>query len=544
MTTAQQGEYDYIVVGAGSAGSVMAARLSEDPGRRVLLLEEGPRDDSFLIRMPKGFGKLLAGPEHASFHPTVHDRGNGTPEIWARGKVLGGSSSVNGMVWIRGQPEDYNGFAAAGNAGWSWADVAPYFKKLENHGLGADELRGSGGPVEINTHPHTSSLTEAFIAAGQGLGLQRKEDQNRLDQEGIGYLQFNIDRRGRRVSASHAFLRPAAKRSNLRIVTRARVDRVLFDGRRATGVLARVGGETQTFHCRGEVVLCAGALVSPKILQLSGIGPSATLQALGIGMVRDAPDVGANMREHWLLALQFGLRHWRDSQNRDYSGLGLAKNAARYLLTGGGPLGWGPYEAAAFIRALPDASRPDAQLMFAPFSLDRATYGFESEPGMQLFGYQLRPQSRGSLLIQSADPAQPPRIDPNYLSDGIDRAVSVAMIRRIRELMAQPALQPFVSGETAPTAEARTDAEILEAFRRYGQSGYHAAGTCRMGQDANAIVDERLRVRGVDRLRVMDLSILPELISGNTNAPMMAMSWRASDMIIEDARHPSCQQTG
>ena len=532
---AAEGEYDYIVVGAGSAGSVMAERLSENPDRRVLLLEEGPHDSGFLIKMPKGFGKLLTDPQHASFYPTTHDRGDGTPEIWVRGKVLGGSSSVNGMVWVRGQPQDYDGFAAAGNNGWSWADVAPYFRKLENHGLGADELRGNGGPVEINTHPKISPLTEAFIAAGQSMGLKRKQDQNRLDQEGIGYLQLNIDRRGRRVSASHAFLHPAIKRPNLSVVTGVRADRVLFDGHRAIGVIAFVNGHTKTYRCNGEVILCAGALASPKILQLSGIGPAEALQSLGINVLHDAPGVGANMREHWLLALQFRLRHWRDSQNRDYSGIGLAKNLVRYLLTGGGPLSWGSYEAAAFVRALPRATRPDSQLMFAPFSLNRATYSFESEPGMQLFGYPLRPQSRGSLLIQSADPVQPLRIDPNYLADEGDRAISVAMIRKIRELVAQPAMQAYVSAETSPTAEAQTDEQILDCFRRYGQSAYHAVGTCRMGQDANAVVDERLRVRGAERLRVMDCSILPELISGNTHAPIMAMSWRAADLIIQDA---------
>ena len=530
-------EFDYIVVGSGSAGSVIAAKLSEDADIRVLLIEEGGRSDDFIVSMPKGFGKTMGDPARVHYHPASFDRGDGPQhDIWARGKMLGGSSAINGMVWIRGQAEDYDRIADLGNPGWAWSDMAPYFRKLENHKLGADELRGEGGPVTITDNPNKTPLSEAFIAAGAGLGLPVKKDQNRLNQEGIGYLQWNIDEKGRRVSAARAFLEAAKRRPNLRIETEVRVDRVVMEGTRAVGVAGVRGNAPVTFRTRGEVILCAGALGSPRLLQLSGIGPAETLRAAGVPVIVDSPMVGRNMREHCLMSLGFRLRDMRYSQNRSYSGMRLVGNFLRYLLTGTGPLAWGSYEAAAFVRARPESNRPDTQIMFAPFSLEPkpARLSFEKEPGMHVFAYPLRPESEGSTLIVSGDPTAPSAIDIRYLESEYDQKVSIASIRYIRRLMADPALKPFVVGENRPTVDAQSDKEILAAFRRYAIAGYHTCGTVAMG--SKYPLDERLRVRGAEGLRVVDCSVFPEMLSGNTNAPTMAMAWRASDLIREDRR--------
>jgi choline dehydrogenase len=524
--------FDYIIVGAGSAGCVLANRLSEDPRTTVLLLEEGPRDDTWLVRMPKGNGKTLLSPKYTAYHPTTRPMTAGR-EVWVRGKMLGGSSSVNGMVWIRGQPQDYDRMASLGNRGWAWQDMAPYFKKLEDHALGENELRGSGGPIKVKTHP-SSRLGDAFIASGVALGLARKADQNLLNQEGVGYLQMNIDGRGRRCSAAHGFLAPIRRRANLTIVTDVRVDKLLIENRRAVGVEGVKAGRPVQYGSGGEVIVSAGTIGTPRLLQLSGVGPAEHLTACGVPVLLDAPGVGCNLREHLLLMLNYRLRHASDSQNTCFSGFGLVKSLADYLLLNRGPMTNSSYTAGAFVRSHPAADRPDGQLMFAPWTRDWATKKFDALPGMNVFAYHMRPTSTGTVMIESADPVRPLRITPNYLSTQHDRDRSVGLVRYLRKLMSAEPIAGLVSGETEETAWAQSDAQIEEAFLQRGLCGFHNCGTAAMGLGADAVLDERLRVRGLSGLRVMDLSILPEMLSGNTNAPAMAMAWRASDLFLED----------
>ena len=529
--------YDYVIIGAGSAGCVLAHRLSENQDTSVLLIEAGPADTSWFIHVPRGYRKIHRDPRLMWRFPVTAeaDRGEWSGSALG-GKVLGGTSSINSMLYVHGQPQDYDDWAAAGAPGWSWRDIGPCFKRIEDHELGESDTRGIGGPLHISCLREGGPLCEAVIQAGVGLGLPRREDLNGIDQEGIGYFPATI-KHGRRVSAARAFLVPIKRRANLTIITEAVVTRILFEGTRAVGVACTIRGTPRKFRAGREIILCAGALQSPKILQLSGIGPGDHLGSLKIPVICDSPGVGANLRDHWGLRLQYRLLG-ASGHNRWLRGIGLWMSAFRYLICRTGVLSTAIAEVGAFIKAMPGASRPDAELHIDLFSVVRATNKIEPRPGLQCMIRSLRPESQGTVLVRSTDPAAPPAIRGNFLAAEYDRRLTVHMIGYARRLLCQPPLRKYLGEETFPGPDCRAPKDIVDVCRRSGSLGCHFAGTCRMGQDRMAVVDATLRVRGVSGLRVVDCSIMPTLVSGNTNGPVMAIAWRAADLILTGSAHP------
>ncbi|MFC7622166.1 GMC family oxidoreductase [Microlunatus sp. GCM10028923] len=536
-------EFDYVIVGAGPAGCVLADRLSADPGTTVLLVEAGDHDSNPLIAMPGGAFTLLGDPNTAWFHPTRPFGPTGLVEHWVRGKTLGGSSSVNGMVYNRGQAADYDELVRLGNPGWGWPDLLAAFTAIEDHELGADPVRGAGGPLQVSsTEVRATPLLDDVITAGTELGWRSTRDVNEADGERIGYAIATIHD-GRRVSASTAFLQPALDRPNLTVAVRTVVDRLLFDGDpaaevRAVGVTGRHDGHSFEATATREVILAAGAIGSPKLLQLSGLGPEPVLRAAGVDVLRDVPKLGRRMREHRAFQLQFRLTEELGYNPVLSTPEGQQAALQEYQEHRRGVLAAPPFEIVGFLKTRPGLDRPDAQLQIAPLSIaprrQGATVEVEREPGMMAIGFALRPVSEGSLRITSADPDAPLDIDANYLAMEPDRTTTVGAFRALRRLFETAPLADRIERETEPGPAVGTDQEILDYVLTVGSAGYHAVGTCAMGPSAEDVVDSRLRVRGVAGLRVVDASVLPVIVSGNLNGPVTALAWRAADLIREE----------
>lgn len=530
--------YDYVIAGAGAAGCVLAYRLSQDPSVRVALVEAGPRDSHPFISMPKGLAKVMQDPKHLWVHASKPDASTaGQSEMWVRGRVLGGSTSVNGMMYVRGQPADFDAIAELSSDDWRWEHIQDAYRALEDHELGASPARGAGGPLKVSMPTLRDKLSEAQVAAGEAMGWRRKADVNEPDNDvGIGYAPRTIHK-GKRQSAATAFLRPIEGRPNLTILTERTVNRVLFEGQRAIGVEVLRNGAAEAILARREVIVCGGAMASPGILERSGVGDATRLEALGIPVVSHNPEVGEGLIEHRGFILQWKLKTTL-SQNREFSGWRLLRATARYYLTGGGPMSSAAYELGGWFKTRPGLNRPDAQMLIAPYSFDMAKHrtALEPFPGMNAVVYPLRPTSRGSIHIETRDPEAAAAFTPNYRATQADREAMIGAIRVMRHYAAQSPLAEMIAEETLPGPACTTDAQILEAYDRLGTCGYHAVGSCRMGADAASVVDPALRVRGVTGLRVMDTSIMPTIPSGNTNGPTMAMAWRAADLILRDAK--------
>ncbi len=526
-------EVDYIVVGAGSAGCVLANRLSADERNQVLLLEAGGRDTNPWIHIPVGYFKTLHDPKVDWCYRTEPDEKVAGRQIqWPRGKVLGGSSSLNGLLYVRGQREDYDRWAELGNEGWSYQEVLPYFKKSEDQERGASEYHGVGGPLKVSDLRLRRPIADYYIKAAQEIGIPYNEDYNGATQEGVGYFQQTAYK-GFRWSTAKGFLRAAMKRPNLHVETHALTLRIVFEGKRAVGVEYLQGGERRVARARCEIVLAAGAIGSPHILQHSGVGPTDVLQRAGVPVLHALPGVGRNLQDHLQVRLVFKTRErtLNDEVNSPIQKLWIG---LQYMLSRTGPLTLAASQVAIFTRSSPEVDRPDIQFHMQPLSADKPGEGAHRFSAFTSSVCQLRPWSRGHIEIRSADPLVYPAIHANYLGDERDHPVVIGGVKVARRIAEAPALKPHIISEFVPGAQFQSDAELLDAARRYSQSIYHPAGTCKMGSDEQAVVDARLRVRGLVGLRVADASIMPELVSGNTNAPAIMIGEKAADMMLAD----------
>ena len=534
-------QVDFIIVGAGSAGCVLANRLSENGKFKVLLLEAGGSDLNFWIWLPIGYGKTFYKRSVNWMYETEpNPELNNRVSYWPRGKVMGGSSSINAMVYIRGQAQDFDGWKDMGNPGWGWDDVLPYFRKAETNDRGGCEFRGDSGPLHVGTmdrflHP----ICQNYITAGEQIQIPRNADFNGASQEGLGTYQ-NTARGGMRMSTARAYIRPARKRRNLRVEKRALAQRVLFENGRAAGVEYSQNGKVKQAFAAREVILSAGAINSPQLLQLSGVGPAELLKSKGIEVVRDVAGVGQNLQDH--LGIDFLYRSKVPTLNNQlHSWHGKLLQGMRYVLTRGGPLSLGVNQGGGFIRSRPGLDRPNMQVFFSPVSYTKAPPGkrplMNPDPfaGFLLGTQPMHPTSRGYLAIRSANPAQPPEIHPNYLSTELDMQEMLEGMYFMRKLAAAPAFQDIIESEIAPGADAQDDAAFIEYIREKVGTVFHPVGTCKMGPDVKTdVVDARLKLHGIDGLRVVDASIFPTVTSGNTNAPAIMVGEKGADLILQD----------